>query len=309
MTLQELFEQNKERLMQIAAGQDSGRMITDLQSELDRMLYTYNDAEESARVREAANAIMQTVKASAGLLDTDGEPRIYSRTEYGTREEKRRLPFWFWLFLCAGIVCTGVFVYLILRIAGDIPALTPAGQAGGLPAWCWYLIMPAAAMIFYFLAGFLMRGRQPKESAQLYAEVPADPQKVYTRMLAAVLTADKCLEDIRSAEALQERQKAHEEIRDVDPAELDLLSSMLEDAYSRRDTDEQAAEVISQIKYYLHTRHIDVVDWQAAKAAEEGGPRREWFDMLPAARADTYRPALAADGRLLMKGLASEGSN
>ncbi len=33
----------------------------------------------------------------------------------------------------------------------------------------------------------------------------------------------------------------------------------------------------------------------------------EWFDLLPSPAAATFRPALVTEGRLLKKGLASDG--
>ena len=99
----------------------------------------------------------------------------------------------------------------------------------------------------------------------------------------------------------------------ADPAELELLSRLLEDAYGRRGEDELADEEIGQIKFYLHRKNIDVVDWtdntgkRGGKEDSDSAARTGWFDMIPAFTAGTIRPALVADGRLLKKGLASEG--
>ena len=53
----------------------------------------------------------------------------------------------------------------------------------------------------------------------------------------------------------------------LDGAELELLSQLLEDAYARRGGDGQAEEEIAQIRFYLHRKNIDVVDWNAEAAA------------------------------------------
>ena len=56
MTLQTLFEQNKERLMSAVSGADAASAVRAMNGELDRILYTFNDQEEDARVRAAAPA-------------------------------------------------------------------------------------------------------------------------------------------------------------------------------------------------------------------------------------------------------------
>ena len=89
-----------------------------------------------------------------------------------------------------------------------------------------------------------------------------------------------------------------------------LLAQLLEDAYGRRDEDEQAEEEISQIRFYLHGKNIDVVDWPGEPVGQSGGEAAVpagWFDMMPAYSGGTLRPALVADGTLLKKGLASAG--
>ena len=107
-----------------------------------------------------------------------------------------------------------------------------------------------------------------------------------------------------------------------DENELDLMGQLLEDAYGRRAADETAAELLSQLKFYLHKKQIDVVDFEdrmtygqrEASGQSASGEdlsidrdRRSWFDMIPAYAAGTIRPALVRDGKLLKKGLASEG--
>ena len=83
MTLQTILEQNRERLMSAISGADTVSAIRVLNSELDRILYTFNDQEEDARIRAAASSMIQVAKASCSLVDSSGETKIYGRTEYG----------------------------------------------------------------------------------------------------------------------------------------------------------------------------------------------------------------------------------
>ena len=96
------------------------------------------------------------------------------------------------------------------------------------------------------------------------------------------------------------------QISAMDPAELELLFRLLEDAYGRRGEDEQAEEEISQIRFYLHRKGIEAVDWNGDADGQNGAEGRGgWFDMMPAFKSGTIRPALVSDGKLLKKGLAS----
>ena len=69
----------------------------------------------------------------------------------------------------------------------------------------------------------------------------------------------------------------------------------------------------SQIRFYLHRKGIDVVDWAGEDAVSGPGGaaaaavNSAWFDMMPAYEGGTLRPALIADGKLLKKGMASAG--
>ena len=68
MTMQEIFERNRERLTSAVSGADPVSAVPVLNAELDRMLYTFNDQEENPRVREAAGAMMQVAKAACALV-------------------------------------------------------------------------------------------------------------------------------------------------------------------------------------------------------------------------------------------------
>ncbi len=307
MTLQTVFEQDRERLTSALSGADAVSAVRVLNSELDRILYTFNDREESARVREAAESMIRTAKAACSLLDSAGETRIYGRTEYGVAAPgKGKLPKGGILLLIIGLAAAAVTAVCALLSASS-------AQPAGLPPRWLLAGAPLLAAAALFFAGMLLRrGREaPKET--LHAETRLDPSRIYTHLLSVILVMDKCLEEVRSADRREEREHAREQAAAADPAELELLSQLLEEAYDRRGEDEQADETISQISFYLHKKGVDVVDW-TSDAVLPGGPagseaagRSGWFDMMPAFRSGTIRPALIADGKLLKKGMASAG--
>ena len=159
--------------------------------------------------------------------------------------------------------------------------------------------VPLLSVVALFFAGMLLRHRKAAPKETLHAETKVDGTKEYTHLLSVILVMDKCLEDVRNAEKQAQRERSKELASAMDPAELELLSQLLEDAYGRKGTDEQADEAISQIRFYLHQKDIDVVDFTGN--SEQSG----WFDMMPAFKSGTIRPALAAAGKLLKKGMAS----
>ena len=300
MTLQSIYEQDKERLISVWSGAERAEIIKSLEAEYDRVLYSFNDREEDPRVREAANAMIRTAKTSAGLIDTAGVTRIYGHREYSGAADRNRGPgkilMRFWILLAAGLLFAVPYIYITYKLLSQVSS-----------EWRWYLLIstPVAAMVLLFLAGICMRREMIPDGEQMRAEVLTDPMKVYHQVLAVILMIDRVLEEIRSTGRAAEKQQQKEAAGAVDPEELELLAQLLEDAYGRRESDEQAGETVSQIRFYLHRRHIDVVDWSEEEGA---GVRRNWFDMIPAYSAGTIRPAFTSDDRLLKKGLASTGS-
>ena len=301
MTLQTIFEENKERLTSALSGAEPVSAIRALHAELDRILYAFNDQEESDRVREAAGSMMQVAKAACALVDCAGETTIYGRTEYGgASPEKGKVSRWGLMLLSLGLLCA------LAAAAGMQFLASAAADSTGLPPRWLLAAVPLGASAALFFAGMLLRRGREKPKETLHAETKLDAALVYNRLLSVILVMDKQLEEVRSAVRQEEKTRMREQASAVDGAELELLSRLLEDAYGRRGEDEQAEEEISQIRFYLHRKSIDVVDWSGTGEGGEALPGA-WFDMMPAYSGGTIRPALVADGRLLKKGMASAG--
>ena len=305
MTMQAIFEQNREHLLSALSGADAASAIRVLNAELDRILYAFVDQEESARVREAAGSMIRTAKAACSLTDSAGETKIYGRTEYGDaapkKEKASRLGL---LLLLIGLLGAAVAVIGAQLLATSAAAGSADWQSAGLPPRWVLAAVPLVSAAACFFAGMrLRRGKAPAKET-LHAETKVDAVRVGTHLLSVILVMDKCLEEVRTADRQEEKARLNAQISAMDPAELELLSRLLEDAYGRRGEDDQAEEEIAQIRFYLHRKSIDTVDW-----TEDGGQTGQsgWFDMIPAYERGTLRPALAADGSLLKKGLASAG--
>ena len=309
MTLQTIFEQNKERLMSAVSGADADSAVRLLNAELDRILYTFVDQEESARIREAAGSMIQTAKAACSLVDSAGEAKIYGRTEYGeTAPGKGKLSRPGLLLLILGLIGAAVTEVGVQLLAASAAAGSADWQSAGLPPRYLLAAVPLLTAAMLFFAGMLLRRRRDTAKESLHAETKVDASRIYNHLLNVILVMDKCLEEVRSSDRQAEKERLREQISAADPAELELLSRLLEDAYGRRGEDGQAEEEISQIRFYLHKKSIDVVDWSAEAAGQVGPENRGgWFDMIPAFSGGTIRPALVADGKLLKKGMASAG--
>ena len=216
MSLQAFLEQDKERLLSAVSGADPEAAIRAVQAELDRLLFAFNDGEDDERVCEAANAMIQAAKASASLIDTAGETKIYGRTEYGAGEEEkkeRRVPPVFWILLIAGIACA-------LPLAIGYWSANRGLTLGWFPIV--KLILPFAAMLLLFFAGLSLRIRRKKPKEELRTETTVDSRKVYNRLLTAVVVMDKELDGIREAEEIR-RRKQLAGPGGIDDSELELM--------------------------------------------------------------------------------------
>ena len=301
MNLQTILEQNRERLTSALQAADTVSASRVLSSELDRILYTFNDQEDSARVREAASSMLQIAKASCSLVDSAGETKIYGRTDYGKAAPARQKLPKLWLpLLILGLICAAVTIVGVQLLATSAAAGSADWQSAGLPPRSVLAAVPLLAAVALFFAGMLLKPGKGTAKETLHAETKIDGAKVYNHLLSVILVIDKCLEEVRNSAKQEERERLREQASALDPAELELLSQLLENAYGRRGQDEQADEEISQIRFYLHGKNIDVVDWTADAVKQSG-----WFDMMPAFRSGTIRPALISDGKLLKKGMAS----
>ncbi len=290
VSFQSILEQDKERFLSLLSKNTSVLpTVREVENEFDRMLYTFNNGDESDAVKEAAAHMISTAKNATAFLDTSGEATFWKRTKVGDQPEKgRRSPlFAIWLvlsILCAG-GAAGFWYYL--------------HQADPDPLQLW---MPIGAVLlaalFGIFAGIASHRKAPEDRSELQAEVAVDIQKVYRAVLSAALIIDKNLDDIRTSERIQARKELNERKEAVDKAELELFAHLLEAAYATKE-EEASAEMISQIKFYLHRHQIETTDYSEENA--------RWFDMIPAYEKGTLRPAFTTEGVLLKKGLASHG--
>ena len=288
-TLQKLLENEKESFLNsLKAQNDMDSLIRTADGFIGRILFRFNEQETSERVKSAAYSILQTVRTSLYLIDSIGETSVYTREEYRKETDQKHVNTRMLVFLAAGGACCAAALILLLFTSRAVLAVV------NLPV---FLILLGAGMILLFLAGASVNRAGKKNKATIETVTKADPDKVYRHILSLMVTADHLLDDIRSEELVETRHALQKDKDGVNQRELNLLAQILEDAYSDLSSD-FAKETVSHIRYYLHSRKIDTVDY----SREDAG----WFDILPG-EGGTLRPALVIDGTLLKKGLASGG--
>lgn len=291
-TMLHFLENDRDRLLQaVTAARTPEKTQDAVIAELDRLLYQYNEQDVSDRLKEAAANMVQTARHMAALLTGYGDVRVWERNVGEATKGRKGRKLWFWLFLCVGIGCF-IATFVLFQMTGVSFAMRDAVVPLGL------LAVSLAALFFAGL--FLAKSRQVtvEKKKELQTEITMDGEGIYQALHTAVMVMDKNLDDVRSASEWEVRRKENAGDAPVLASEeADLYGSLLEAWYSK-DGD-MAMDRLADLKYYLHKKGIDCVDYTAEHAA--------WFDLMPSFKEGTLRPALVKDGTLLKKGLASGG--
>ncbi|MBO4919897.1 MAG: hypothetical protein J5365_07060 [Erysipelotrichaceae bacterium] len=287
-TMQALLEKDKERFLHnMAAAKSSAESVATVEEQLSRILSGYNGEEENDRIKNTAVYLIETVSSSAGLLNCDGESVIWSKSQYRPGISKPRRSAWFIIFLLLGILCLvaagGGLIYFTDSMPPSDEMMIGLGVA-------------AAAAFFLFLSGIFSARKKEENRQELYAETIPDGEKTYHILLNSVLTMDRILEQVRNEELLENKKALMEEKDSLKKEEVQLLSDLLESAYGEGNS-EYGKQIISEVKFYLRRRNIDVVDYD--------GDNRAFFDLMPSESAGTIRPALVIAGSVIRKGLAA----
>ena len=292
LSLVALLDEDKEMVMaNLARDPSLSAARTTLEKAIDRLMYRYAEACDDAALTDSAQHILQAVKNTLPMMDTVGEVRAWNR-QAQTRKNSLTLGPLALALLAGGVVLViGAILGVLIggRLTGVLPfvkAMLPA--ALGCGALYWAGVQSARP------GG---RKKPQEESEDVRTEVLVDGGKAWHCLRGAVLQADGQLDRIREGNAvLKQRASGTEAVGKVDPKALELFAELLETAYAAGD--EGARESASAIRFYLHNAGVDVLDYVPGKES--------WFEFLPATKPGTMRPALASEGRLIKKGLASK---
>lgn len=287
-TMQALLEKDKERFLHnMAAAKSSAESVATVEEQFSRILSAYNEEEENERIKSTAVYLIETISSSAGLLNCDGESVIWSKSQYRPGISKPHRSAWFIIFLLLGILCLaaagGGLIYFTDTMPPSDEMMIGLGVA-------------AAAAFFLFLSGIFSAKKKEENRQELYAETIPDGEKTYHILLNSVLTMDRILEQVKNEELLENKKALIEEKDSLKKEDIQFLSDLLESAYGEGNS-EYGRQMISDVKFYLRKKNIDVIDYD--------GSNRAFFDLMPSEVSGTIRPALVIAGEVLRKGLAA----
>ena len=292
MKMTDLLEKDKDSLItELAAAGTADKAVRVLENEMDKLLLKHNEQCESDRERESAAYMMQAVRLSLPLIDSNGATKVWERGAGRSDEGGSFKVSFLVLFILGLALCVFGFgpMFFNAYVAAEEKLRNEVLLHGGATI---------VGLVCLYFAGYMYSRPKKEGKKEHQVEIRVDANKIYRNFRTAILSIDQSLEEIGAAERWSKRDKAGSiDGRTVTSSELDLFSDLLAAAYS--GDPEYALEKIEQIKYFLHKQQIEVVDYSSETA--------KFFDMMPGSKAATIRPALVAQGGLLKKGLASAG--
>ena len=284
-TLQGLLEKDREKLIRDLEEAGTGsRALPVLEEATGKLLYQYNASCESEDKMKTAAELMRVLRPALSLADTAGE--ILDEGEAETPGKKKILR----LLRCA--------VPGALMLAGAV-LLSHEAVSSGAPAVLSVMgiLLAACGGIFLFAAGVEAAGG-PGKGKKKALQIKADPDRIYRSLYAVLVSMDRELEEKAGSGKIPSPLPAADD--GSVSLELTELCSELLEAQACED-GELALERLSQVRYFLHRRGIEAVDYTPENS--------RWFEVLaspsePASAPFTVRPALVKGTELLRKGTA-----
>ena len=294
MKMTDILEKDKDKLLtELSAAGTAEKAVHVLENEIDKLLLKHNEYCETDRERESAAFMMQAVRLSLPLMDSNGKIKVWESGQKTEGDTGGSFKLSFLILLLAGLaLCVFGFGQLIFEayIGAEETARDQVLLHGGASV--------VGLIALYFSGYMYSRPKKITGKKEYQVDIRIDADRVYRSFRTAILSVDQSLEEICAAERWKAREKAGSiDGRTVTQSELDLFSELLAAAYS--GDPEYALEKIEQIKYFLHRQQIEVVDYTKEN--------EKYFDLMPGSKAATIRPAMIAQGGLLKKGLASTG--
>ena len=285
MKMTDLLEKDKDKLLtELSAAASADKAIHVLENEIDKLLLKHNEQCETDRERESAAYMMQAVRLSLPLIDSNGKIKVW---ESGGRKDDEDNGGSFKLSFLVLLI-----IGLALCVFGFGPLMMDAYMSVEANARDQVILHGGATVVgliaLYFSGYMYSRPKKVKGKKEYQVDIRVDADRIYRNFRTALLSVDQSLEEISAAERWKAREKAGSiEGRTVSQSELDLFSDLLAAAYS--GDPEYALEKVEQIKYFLHRQQIEVLNYSKEN--------EKYFDLMP----------MVAQGGLLKKGLASTG--
>lgn len=297
-SLAAFLEQDKDMVMaQLSADRTQENAVRVLEKETDRLMYRAGAFD--ARKAPAAQGMLQVLKSALPLTATVSEVQTWEKSaKKDAGKGSVRPPALSVVCGIAGILCV---------IAG----LIGPGAFSGFTR-IFQVLWTAAGCALLLAGGYLagrgrrMEGRQKTGSARAQDEeiqqtFLVDQARIWHILQGTLLGADHSLETARELFAGAASEGSRDASGSLKKADLQFFCELLENAYALRrqfPQDAAIAEQVESIRYYLHERGIETVDY----SRQDG----KWFELLPGDdEAVTIRPAFLQDSVVVMRGIAS----
>ena len=297
-SLAAFLEQDKDMVMaQLSADRTQENAVRVLEKETDRLMYRAGAFD--ARKDPAAQGMLQVLKSALPLTATVSEVQTWEKSaKKDAGKGSVRPPALSVVCGIAGILCV---------IAGLIGPGTFSGFTR-----IFQVLWTAAGCALLLAGGYLagrgrrMEGRQKTGSARAQDEeiqqtFLVDQARIWHILQGTLLGADHSLETARELFAGAASEGSRDASGSLKKADLQFFCELLENAYALRrqlPQDAAIAEQVESIRYYLHERGIETVDY----SRQDG----KWFELLPGDdEAVTIRPAFLQDSVVVMRGIAS----
>lgn len=297
-SLAAFLEQDKDMVMaQLSADRTQENAVRVLEKETDRLMYRAGAFD--ARKAPAAQGMLQVLKSALPLTATVSEVQTWEKSaKKDAGKGSVRPPALSVVCGIAGILCV---------IAG----LIGPGAFSGFTR-IFQVLWTAAGCALLLAGGYLagrgrrMEGRQKTGSARAQDEeiqqtFLVDQARIWHILQGTLLGADHSLETARELFAGAASEGSRDASGSLKKADLQFFCELLENAYALRrqfPQDAAIAEQVESIRYFLHERGIETVDY----SRQDG----KWFELLPGDdEAVTIRPAFLQDSVVVMRGIAS----
>ena len=297
-SLAAFLEQDKDMVMaQLSADRTQENAVRVLEKETDRLMYRAGAFD--ARKAPAAQGMLQVLKSALPLTATVSEVQTWEKSaKKDAGKGSVRPPALSVVCGIAGILCV---------IAG----LIGPGAFSGFTR-IFQVLWTAAGCALLLAGGYLagrgrrMEGRQKTGSARARDEeiqqtFLVDQARIWHILQGTLLGADHSLETARELFAGAASEDSRDASGSLKKADLQFFCELLENAYALRrqlPQDAAIAEQVESIRYFLHERGIETVDY----SRQDG----KWFELLPGDdEAVTIRPAFLQDSVVVMRGIAS----
>ena len=284
-------------MAQLSADRTQENAVRVLEKETDRLMYRAGAFD--ARKAPAAQGMLQVLKSALPLTATVSEVQTWEKSaKKDVGKGSVRPPALSVVCGIAGILC----VIAGMIGPGAFSGFTRIFQVLWTAAGCVLLL----AGCYLAGRGRRMEGRQKTGSARAQDEeiqqtFLVDQARIWHILQGTLLGADHSLETARELFAGAASEGSRDASGSLKKADLQFFCELLENAYALRrqfPQDAAIAEQVESIRYYLHERGIETVDY----SRQDG----KWFELLPGDdEAVTIRPAFLQDSVVVMRGIAS----